>query len=87
MIVDCASCPMRGVRCDDCVVTVLSELRVGEYDFEDPDTAPEPRGLALDAAERLAVGSFVAAGLLSAGAARLLRAERLDGAGQVAVSW
>ena len=46
MIVECATCPVRGLRCDDCVVTVLATISL----------AP-PGGHPLDAAERRAVGS------------------------------
>ena len=28
MVVDCDTCPVRGVRCDDCVVTALGHLPV-----------------------------------------------------------
>ena len=48
MIVDCMSCPVRGTRCDDCVVSVL--LSSAE--------------LPLDPAERQAVSVFVGAGLV-----------------------
>jgi hypothetical protein len=30
MIVDCMTCPVRGRRCDDCAVTVLSAPRVAD---------------------------------------------------------
>ncbi|MHB1472858.1 MAG: hypothetical protein ACYCV4_04385 [Dermatophilaceae bacterium] len=52
MIVDCMTCPVRGQRCDDCVVTVLLALGSTE--------------LPLDVAERRAVSTFVGAGLASA---------------------
>jgi len=52
MIVDCITCPVRGQRCDDCVVTVLF--------------APGSVELPLDAAEHRAVSVFVRAGLASA---------------------
>lgn len=51
MIVDCMTCPVRGLRCDGCVVTVLLALPSAE--------------LPLDAAERRAVSTFVGAGLAS----------------------
>ena len=50
MIVDCMSCPVRGTRCDDCVVSVL--LSSAE--------------LPLDPAERQAVSVLVGAGLVRA---------------------
>lgn len=52
MIVDCTTCPVRGLRCDGCVVTVLLAQPSAE--------------LPLDAAERRAVSTFVGAGLASA---------------------
>lgn len=65
MIVECATCPVRGLRCDDCVVTVLATISL----------AP-PGGHPLDAAERRAVGLFVAAGLVEPGYAASLTAHR-----------
>jgi len=53
MIVECTTCPVRGQRCDDCVVTLLG--------------APVSAELPLDAAESRAVSMFVGAGLVSAG--------------------
>ena len=55
MIVDCNTCPVRGHRCDDCVVSVL--------------LAPGAVELPLDAAERRVVSMFVGAGMASADAA------------------
>ena len=60
MIVDCMSCPVRGTRCDDCVVSVL--LSWAE--------------LPLDPAERQAVSVLVGAGLVSAEGAVGLSARR-----------
>ncbi len=51
MIVDCATCPVRDQRCDDCVVTVL--------------LAPASAEMPLDAAERRVVSTFAKAGLVS----------------------
>lgn len=62
MIVDCMTCPVRGQRCDDCVVTVL--------------LAPGSAELPLDAAERRAVSVFVSAGLAGPETARGLFARR-----------
>lgn len=64
MIVECATCPVAGQRCEDCVVTVLAGLPVLAVGGELP----------LDAAERAAVGRFVDAGLLERGYAASLRA-------------
>jgi hypothetical protein len=63
MIVTCATCPVRGLRCDDCVVTALATISVGP-----PGSRP------LDPAERRAVGLFVAAGLVDGGYAASLTA-------------
>jgi hypothetical protein len=63
MIVTCATCPVRGLRCDDCVVTALATIGVGP-----PGVHP------LDPAERRAVGLFVAAGLVDGGYAASLTA-------------
>jgi hypothetical protein len=60
MIVDCMSCPVRGIRCDDCVVSVL--LSAAE--------------LPLDAAERQAVSVLVGAGLVGAESVAGLTARR-----------
>jgi hypothetical protein len=67
MVVDCDTCPVRGVRCDDCVVTALGLLPV--HVLTDGE-------LALDRAERRAVGRFVAAGLVTADEANALVARR-----------
>jgi hypothetical protein len=52
MIVDCVTCPVRGQRCDDCVVMALF--------------APGSSELPLDTTESTVVAMFVRAGLLSA---------------------
>jgi len=62
MIVDCMTCPVRGQRCDDCVVTAF--------------LAPGSAELPLDVAERRAVSILVGAGLASAESASGLRAHR-----------
>lgn len=67
MVVDCDTCPVRGVRCDDCVVTALGQLPV--HVLTDGE-------LPLDRAERRAVGRFVAAGLVTADEANTLVARR-----------
>jgi hypothetical protein len=51
MIIDCHSCPVRDVHCDDCMVTAL--------------LSPQGVELPLDPTERAAVTRFVAAGLVS----------------------
>lgn len=60
MIVDCNTCPVRGHRCDDCVVSVL--------------LAPGAVELPLDGAERRVVSMFVSAGMASADTAAGLSA-------------
>ena len=67
MVVDCDRCPVRGTRCDDCVVTALASLPVVELSDGD---------LPLDAGERRAVDRFVRAGLLSVEVAGTLVARR-----------
>jgi hypothetical protein len=67
MVVDCDTCPVRGVRCDDCVVTALGHL---------PVVVLSEGELLLDAAEQRAVDRFVAAGLVTAEVAGTLVARR-----------
>jgi hypothetical protein len=62
MIIDCHSCPVRDVHCDDCMVTAL--------------LAPQRAELGLDPAERAAVTRFVAAGLVSGQEAASVSARR-----------
>ena len=62
MIVDCVTCPVRGQRCDSCVVMALF--------------APASFEVSLDAAENRAVALFVGAGLVSVETAAGLRARR-----------
>jgi hypothetical protein len=67
MVMDCDTCPVRGLRCDDCVVTALGHL---------PVVVLTDGELALDAAEWRAVDRFVAAGLVSPDVAGFLVARR-----------
>lgn len=76
MIVDCMTCPVRGRRCDDCLVTVL---RPRGSEESQPVGRQPPAGVPLDAAENRVVSMFVGAGLVDAGAAARLRA-RIDSA-------
>ena len=62
MIVDCVTCPVRGQRCDDCVVMALF--------------LPVSSELPLDATESMAVSMFVRAGLVSAETSVGLHARR-----------
>ena len=65
MVIDCETCPVRHVRCEDCIVTALGQtsslplvsIGRGPHDVGDEE-------LPLDAAERRAVGFFVRAGLV-----------------------
>jgi hypothetical protein len=75
MVMDCDTCPVRGVRCDDCVVTALGHL---------PVVLLGDGELALDAGEQWAVDRFVAAGLVSAETAGTLVARREPWAGETA---
>jgi hypothetical protein len=63
MIIDCQSCPVRELHCDDCMVTALV-MTPGSQ-------------LPLDAAERAVVDRFMGAGLVSIheGAAATARRE------------
>lgn len=70
MIIECATCPVRGQRCDDCMVTAVAAL------------APAPvsvltsgADLMLDRRESAAVTNLVAAGLISLSEASLLQAQ------------
>jgi hypothetical protein len=67
MIVDCDTCPVRGVRCDDCVVTALGHR---------PVVVLSEGELPLDATERRAVDRFVAAGLVTTEVAGTVVARR-----------
>lgn len=63
VIIECASCPVRELHCQDCMVTAL--------------LSPEQSlgvGLPLDRSERAAVNLFVQAGLINRAAAAGLRA-------------
>ena len=59
MVVECDTCPVRHVRCDDCLVTALQSLPVV------PLLRLADGELPLQPAEERAVARFVAAGLVS----------------------
>jgi hypothetical protein len=61
MIIDCHSCPVRDLHCDDCMVTAL---------------LTQDAALPLDPAERAAVTRLVASGLVSAERAGAATARR-----------
>ena len=67
MVIDCETCPVREVRCDDCLVTALRGL---------PVIALGAGELPLDTAERRAVDAFVGAGLVRSDRAAVLTARR-----------
>ncbi|HYO20301.1 MAG TPA: hypothetical protein VES02_16730 [Dermatophilaceae bacterium] len=74
MIVDCMTCPVRGQRCDGCVVTALhAPGSAGHLSAAGPVLSTE---VPLDAAESRVVSMFLGAGLVSAGAAARFRARR-----------
>jgi hypothetical protein len=84
MIVDCMTCPVRGQGCHDCAVTVLLGLPGFAGPAGSTGLAEPPSGaglgpladLPLDPAESRVVSMFVGAGLVGAGAASQLRAQR-----------
>lgn len=79
MIVECLTCPVRGHRCDDCVVTVLlgpGLLAPGPAALTSPVERTLTTELLLDAAENRAVSMFVGAGLVNAETAAGLYAIR-----------
>ena len=69
MMLECSTCPVRGRRCDGCVVTAMAAIPVPEA----------PAGLALDPAERRAVRAFADAGLIGRGYAGSLLAQGQPG--------
>jgi len=88
VFVECASCPVRGVHCGDCVITALHGVTVA-VDPRDAVAGPDDEsGLAaLDVSERLAVHAFVASGLLSAARAHALRAQVRAPGRRAVASW
>ncbi|AKU17145.1 hypothetical protein [Luteipulveratus mongoliensis] len=62
MIVDCQTCPVRGTRCEDCMVTAMLTISVHD--------------LPLDPAEREALTMLVSSGLVSATEAHQATARR-----------
>ena len=81
MLVDCNTCPVRHVRCADCMVTALMTVphRRARDAASRPDRGGLPAatlrlGLALDRAERRAVSVLLGAGLVSVAEANAARA-------------
>jgi hypothetical protein len=68
MQIDCETCPVKGLQCDECVVTALLTISPGE--------------VPLDAVELRAVSVFAGAGLITAEEAgsAVARVEPGDGA-------
>ena len=76
VVIDCRTCPVREVNCDDCVVTAIEGLplvRLGDGE------------LSLDPAERRAVDVFVMAGMVDPTHATTLTARREPWSGARAV--
>jgi hypothetical protein len=69
MIIDCQSCPVRDLHCQDCMVTALLGREPGELPLApapgELPLLPLPGELPLDSTERAAVMRFVASGLVS----------------------
>jgi len=76
MVIDCQTCPVRHVRCDDCLVTALGPAPARPLSDVSVRRPREDDELPLDAAERRAVGMFVRAGLVDPEHAALLTARR-----------
>lgn len=90
-LIGCAGCPVRGVRCDGCLVTAMAgiPLHIAEP-RQEPGGGPPGHAVAspggpvpvevtypLTAAEVATVGRFVAAGLVLPDDASGLRARRV----------
>jgi hypothetical protein len=76
MLVDCQTCPVREVRCADCMVTALGPAPGDHGRHLSIEPAGEAPGLPLDRAERRAVSVLLGAGLVSAEVAHAARAVR-----------
>jgi hypothetical protein len=83
MLVDCNTCPVRHVRCADCMVTALMTVPHAAHETPRPVLTEAgatgaggdaPVGLALDRAERHAVSVLLGAGLVSVAEANAARA-------------
>jgi len=61
MVIDCQTCPVRQVRCDDCIVTALGGLPLMRL----TDAGLHDRELPLDSAERRALDVLVHSGLVN----------------------
>ena len=80
MLVDCTTCPVRHVRCADCMVSALMTVPLAPHETPRPvlteagAAGDAPVGLALDRAERQAVSVLLGAGLVSVKEANAARA-------------
>ena len=81
MLVDCNTCPVRHVRCADCMVTALTAVPLAPREAPRPVLAEAgvgegagPPRLALDRAERHAVSVLLSAGLVTVHEANAARA-------------
>jgi hypothetical protein len=81
MLVDCNTCPVRHVRCADCMVTALTAVPLAPRESPRPVLTEAGAGdagatplLALDRAERRAVSVLLGAGLVSVEEANAARA-------------
>jgi len=72
MVIDCQTCPVRQVRCDDCIVTALGGLPLIRL----TDAGLRDRELPLDPAERRALDVMVNAGLVGRAHAATVSARR-----------
>jgi hypothetical protein len=79
MVVECDTCPVRHVRCDDCMVTALRSLPVV------PLLRLADGEMPLDPAEERAVARLVAAGLVSPDEAMTVTARHEPWSGVAAV--
>jgi len=101
MLVDCNTCPVRHVRCADCMVTALTAVPLALREAPRPvlteaGAAPAPAGgppeagratphLALDRAERHAVSVLLGAGLVTVQEANAARAVPTEVSGSTSV--
>lgn len=76
MLIECRTCPVREVRCADCMVTALNAIPTSRDAALAGDPADPPSGLPLDRAERRAVSVLLAAGLVTSEAAHAAQAVR-----------
>lgn len=76
MLVECRTCPVREVRCADCMVTALAAVPAHHEGHLAVRPAGPAMDLPLDRAERRAVSVLLGAGLVTAEVAHAARAVR-----------